>query len=99
MKIQIKADGHNFSIPVPTRLIFSKTSVRLYLKLARKYSSRAKRYIPEDAQQQASDFLQKLPDEAVYALCAELMRIKRRYGSWNLVEVRSAGGEEVHITL
>ena len=99
MKIQVKADGHNLTIPIPTAMIFSKPSVWLYLKLARKYSSEAKKYIPQDIEISADAFLTKLPEEAVYALCAEIMRIKRRHGSWPLVEVKSASGEEVHITL
>lgn len=99
MKIQIKADGHNIKIPIPTGLIFSKPSVWLYLKLARKFSARASEYIPGDIEITADRLLDKIPEEAVYALCAELMRVKRRHGSWTMVEVKSASGEEVTITL
>lgn len=99
MRIHVKADGHNIHIPIPTGLIFSKASVWLYLKLARKYSSRASEFIPEDTENTAENILEKIPDEAVYALCAEIMRVKRKYGHWNLVEVTSASGEEVHIIL
>lgn len=99
MKIQIKADGHNISIPIPTALIFSKPSVWLYLKLAKKFSSQAKDYIPEDIEISMDSLLTQFPEETVYALCAELMRIKRKYGSWELVHVISSDGEEVHITL
>lgn len=99
MRIHIKADGHNIRIPIPTGLIFSKPSVWLYLKLARKYSSRGAQYIPEDAEGTAEDILSKIPDEAIYALCAEIMRIKRKHGHWDLVEVKAASGEEVLIRL
>lgn len=99
MKIRIKADGHNISIPIPTGLIFSKPSVWLYLKLTRKYASHAKEYIPGEIEISADAFLTGFPDETVYALCAEIMRIKRRYGSWELVHVISADGSEVYITL
>ncbi len=99
MKIQVKADGHTISIPIPTALIFSKPSVWLYLKIARKFSSQAKEYIPKDMEISVDGFLTQLPEEAVYALCAEIMRIKRIHGSWPLVDVKSASGAEVHITL
>ena len=99
MKIQVKSDGHSISIPIPTGLIFSKPSVWLYLKLARTYASYAKEYIPENIEISVDALLTRLPDEAVYALCAEIKRIKRRYGSWELVEVISSDGDEVHISL
>ena len=99
MRIQVKAHGHSINIPIPTGLIFSKPSVWLYLKLARKVSSRASRYIPENVEESVDEILEKLPDDAVYALCAEIMRIKRKHGTWKLVEVQSASGEEIQITL
>lgn len=99
MRIQVKGDGHSINIPIPTGLIFSKPSVWLYLKLAKKYSSQAPKYIPEDAEQAAENMPVNIPKEAMYALCAELIRIKRKHGSWVLVEVQSASGEEVRITL
>ncbi len=99
MRIKVKGNGHNIQIPIPTGLIFSRASVWLYLKLARTYSSRAKQYIPADVEVSVDAVLEKLPDEAVYALCAEIMRIKRKHGHWDLVEVKSSSGEEVTITL
>jgi len=99
MKIQVKSDGYNFTIPIPTGLIFSKPAVWLYLKLAKKFISHPKEYLPEDAEIVVDVLPTGLPDEAVYALCAEIMRIKRQHGSWELVHVTSADGDEVHITL
>lgn len=99
MRIQVKGEGHNIRIPIPTGLIFSKPSVWLYLKLARKYSSRASKYIPEDIEISVDPILNNIPDEAVYALCAEIMRIRRKYGKWTLVEVSASSGEEITITL
>lgn len=99
MRIQIRAEGHNINIPIPTGMIFSKPSVWLYLKLARKVSPRVSRYMPEDVEVSVDEILEKLPDEAVYALCAEIMCIKRKYGKWDLVEIKSSSGEEVKITL
>lgn len=99
MKIQITGDGHDIVIPVPTGLIFNRVSVSLWLKAIRKYSKENARYIPEHAEQKVDAVFSKIPDEAAYALCAEIMRIKRKYGSWNLVDVESASGEKVLITL
>ena len=99
MRIKVKAEGHNINIPIPTGLIFSKPAVWLYMKLARRYSGHAREYISADTEQVADKVLSHIPDEAVYALCAELMRIKKKYGKWDLVEVKTASGEEVNITL
>ena len=96
MKIIVKGEGHNINIPIPTGLIFSKASVRTWLKIAR---ISAGKYMPERVNQKADAFFDGLSDEAVYALCNELMRIKRKYGSWDLVEVESSDGTQVLIRL
>lgn len=41
----------------------------------------------------------KLPPGAVKKIVAEVNRVKQKYGHWDLVEVQSAGGEYVKITL
>ena len=99
MRIKVKGYGHNMDIPIPTGLIFSKPAVRLYLKLARKFAAPAKEYIPGEIEISADTLLTGLPDEAVYAICAEIKRIKRSCGSWELVNVTTADGEEIQITL
>lgn len=43
--------------------------------------------------------LEKIPPHAVEALVDELRRVKKKYGTWELVEVDSADGEYVKITL
>ena len=83
MKIQIRAAERNFYLNLPTNLIFS----RLVLRLALKHSSINGRKIDG------------LTAEAADALSAEIRRIKKRHGTWELVEVRSADGETVKITL
>ena len=40
-----------------------------------------------------------IPPEAVDALCGEIRRIKKKHGSWDLVEVLSNDREAVKITL
>lgn len=99
MKIQVKGDGHDIVIPVPTGLIFNRISVSLWLKTIRKYTKDSARYLPEHTEEKADLFFSKISDEAAYALCAEIMRVKRKHGSWNLVEVESSDGEQVLITL
>lgn len=96
MKIEVKGNGNNISIPIPTGLIFSKASVWTWLKIAR---MSAGKYMPERVNQKADAFFDGLSDEALYALCGELMRIKRKHGSWDLVEVESSDGTRVLIRL
>lgn len=83
MKIQIREAERNFCLNLPTNLIFS----RLVLRPALKHSSINGRKIDG------------LTAEAADALSAEIRRIKKRHGTWELVEVRSADGETVKITL
>lgn len=99
MRIQIKAQGHKFTIPIPTGMIFSRPAVWLALKIARKNVDKDMKYIPEIVEEHTDNVLMNIPDEAVYALCDEIRRIKKKYGSWNLVEVESASGEQVLIRL
>lgn len=84
MRIRIKSDGYNMNIILPTGLIFSKGTVWLVNHVGRKY---------------AADAMKNIPPEALDALFAEFRNIKRRYRSWDLVEVESASGEKVLITL
>lgn len=99
MKIQVKAEGHKFTIPIPTGMIFSRPVVWLALKIARKNVDKDMKYIPQSVEKHTDNALMHNPDEAVYALCDEIMRIKRKYGSWDLVEVESSSGEQVLIRL
>ena len=43
--------------------------------------------------------LNGISSAAAEAVLAELQKVKERYGSWTLVEVESADGEQVKITL
>lgn len=45
------------------------------------------------------DGMDKIPPEAAERIVAELNHIKNKHGSWDLVEVQSADGEIVKITL
>ena len=83
MRIRVRSDGRNIRLALPTRLIFSKWFIKLGLRIGSKYSGQK----------------QELPPEAVDALCTEIRRIKKKHGSWELVDVRSAEGDTVQITL
>lgn len=83
MKIRIRSDEHNFSIVLPTRVLFSKSILKFGLRIGKKYSAD----VPD------------IPPETVDALCDEIRRIKKKHGSWELVNVQSAGGEQVQIIL
>lgn len=99
MKIQITSDDRSLSLRIPTGLLFSKPMIWMGLKFMKKSSSYAAQYIPENPEGKSEGFLNNLPEEAVYALCAELRHIKKTYGSWELVDVRSSDGEIVKIIL
>ena len=84
MKIQIKGAGRNFRILLPDWLIFGRLTVWLANSAGRKYAGEA---------------MEGIRPEAMKVLFAELRRIKKKYGSWELVEVCSADGERVKVEL
>lgn len=84
MKIQVKGNGYDINLLLPTALIFGKGTVWLANHFGRKY---------------AGDAMKDIPPEALEALFAEFRSIKRKYGSWDLVEVESATGDRVLIRL
>lgn len=84
MKIQVTDQSRSFTIPFPTGLVFNKAGAKIGSHFIRKY---------------APDSVAAIPPEALEELFAELNRIKKKHGSWELVEVKSADGEHVKITL
>ena len=84
MKIKVISGEHRIRLVLPTRLIFSPALIRFGLKIARKYA-------PAE--------LGNIPPEDVEALCRELCRIKKRYGTYELVDIQSANGEMMNIIL
>ena len=83
MKIRVKSDDVNLNLVLPTRLLIGKTVVKLANTIGRRYT----------------DALNDIPPETLEILCAELRRIKKKYGSWELVDVESAEGDIVQIIL
>ena len=84
MKIRIRDCDMGFTILLPTNLVFSKPVQYLANHTARKYAPEA---------------MKGISPQAMDALFAEIRRIKKKYGSWELVEVRSSDGETIQITL
>ena len=84
MKIHVKYDEGSIHLWIPTGLVFSKGTVWAANHVARKY---------------AGDAMKDIPPEALDRLFAEFRRIKEIHGSWDLVEVKSADGNEVLIQL
>ncbi len=84
MIIQISGKDKDMNISLPTRMLFSKTVLRL-IRFA--------------ANRRISESSVKIPPEAVGAIYAELERVKARYGTWTLVEVESEGKDTVKIIL
>ena len=84
MRIQVKEEGRNINITIPTCLIFNKGTAWIARHFGMHY---------------AGDAMKDIPPEAIDALFAEIRRIKRKHGSWELVNVESSDGERVKVTL
>ena len=79
MKIQVKSENRNINLRIPTNLIFSP--------LVAKLTKFGLRYAPDAAQ--------SISPEAMEVLFAEFRRIKKKYGSWELVDLETEDGTEV----
>ena len=84
MRIQIRGGGHDMNLRFPTWLCFSKATVWLANHVGRRY---------------AGDAMKDITPEALEALSAEFRRIKKKHGSWELVDVESSSGERVKVIL
>lgn len=83
MKIRIKSADTNLNLVFPTRLLIGKTVIKLANTVGRRYT----------------DALKDIPPHTLEVLCAELRRIKKKYGAWDLVDAESADGDIVQIIL
>ena len=84
MKIHIKSDGQNIRIRIPTCFVFSPLVARLGCRYGLQY---------------AGDAMKDISPEALAALFAEFRRIKRKYGSWELVNIESCNEDIVKVIL
>lgn len=84
MKIIVTTPEHDIRLGLPTGLVFGRGIAWLGDRVCRKYAPEA---------------MAQIPPGALSALFAEFRRIKRKHGSWELVEVESSDGENVKIML
>ena len=84
MRIQIQDKEHRFTLRLPTMLLFGRFSAGLICRASYKY---------------APDAVENISPEHLKALLAEMGRIRKKYGRWELVEVESADGTYIKITL
>ena len=84
MRVRIQDGDTNISLRLPTNLFLGKTMVKLGYAIGRRY---------------AGESMGQIPPEALEIFCAELRRVKKKYGSWELVEIQSADGTHIHIVL
>lgn len=99
MKIRVRSADRNVTIPIPTGMIFSRPAVWAGLKIAKIMLKSKYTYIPDNDKDQIEDFFVKMPEESIYIFCAEIMKIKRKYGNWILFEGETEDGDSVQITL
>ena len=83
MKVHVQGGGHNIHIGLPTGLIFNRYVLRFALRNIRLDGVA----------------FHGLSRKQADALALEMRRIKKKHGSWTLVEVCSADGEQVTVTL
>lgn len=84
MKISISGKQRNLDLSIPNRLIFNGITVRIACAAANK---------------EIMDADAKISPAAMNTLFSEMNRMKKKYGTWNLVEVESTDGEKIRITL
>ena len=84
MKILIKSGSQNLRIRIPTGLVFSPIVARLGCRYGLQY---------------AGDVMKDISPEALAALFAEFRRIKKKHGSWDLVDIVCTDGSLVKVTL
>lgn len=84
MKVRIRSDEANLNLWLPTGLVFSKPVALLGSTVGKKY---------------VGDAMKDLSAKDLDRLFAEIRRIKRIHRGWTLVEIESANGDSIHITL
>lgn len=84
MRIRIHSEDCNLNLRLPTNLIFSDLTAVLGGTVGKKYAGNA---------------MEGLTPGQMKRLFREFRRIKRQYGSWELVDVRSSNGDTVKVIL
>ena len=84
MRIRINSGEQNISLLLPTNLIFSGAAAHLL--------AFAGNFMAEEVQEH-------IPMDKIGPIFRELRRIKKKYGSFELVDVETADGQKIKITL
>lgn len=84
MRIRVHSEDFNLNLRLPTNLIFSDLTAILGGTVGKKYAGKA---------------MEGLTHGQMKRLFREFRRIKRQYGSWELVDVRSSNGDTVKVIL
>lgn len=84
MKIRVRDSKRNINLWLPNWMVFGKLAEHIAVVTLRYYVPSETVHIPPE----------KLP-----ILFAEMRRIKKKYGNWELVNVHSADGTVVKIIL
>lgn len=84
MRILIEDGNTRLDLLLPTNLLFSTGGAWLVNHVGRRHAGQA---------------LEAIPPETLRELFAVVRSIKRTYGSFELLDVESAGGERVRIRL
>lgn len=84
MRIQVKGEGRDIKICLPTALVFNGITAEIAAYSIKKH---------------APDRVNNLSPKQMRALFSEFRRIKDKYGTWTLADVQSSDGEIVKIIL
>lgn len=84
MKILIQDGNTRLRLLLPTNLVFSSATAWLVNHVGRRYAPAA---------------MDSIPPEAIRELFRVIRKIKRRYGSFEILDVASADGERVWVRL
>ena len=84
MRIHLCSGKHRLHFMIPTMLVFNPLIAKIAVRHGLPY---------------AGDSRKEISPEAISALFAEFRRIKKKYGSWELVMVESSDGDLVKIIL
>ena len=83
MRIHVQSDGYEFTIPLSDFLIFNPLGPWMVAAVIKKYAPQAPCISPKTMRR----------------ILAETKRIKKTYGSWELVRLESADGDKVTIII
>lgn len=84
MRIRVHSEGFNLNLLLPTNLIFSDFMASIGGHVGAKY---------------AGDAMKGMTPAQLRRLFREFRKIKRKYGSWELVDIQSSCGDIIKVIL